>query len=223
MRPCDRPSGRAHPFDFLVEHLPAPLLEALLEILLQDRIRHLYPFRVGGFWVKQSGRVDVQDVDHVQFRVSTLAQVHRRAGGKFGLAGPICSQQYLRRKNAHDLLLGFPYGWTIWLLLPLQGSLGYTARGRRALLNPPRSPPAPRDPGPRLAPPFHLQNTALLEVPYGTVNRLPGSTDHRPQIQPSEAQPHPRASVWVTFAEPTEQDRHQRGQPCLGLARQEAS
>src|SRR5215212_8235629 len=150
------------------------------------------------------------------------AQVHRRAGGKFGLAGPICSQQYLRRKNAHDLLLGFPYCWTIWLLLPLQGSLGYTARGRRALLNPPRSPPAPRDPGPRLAP-FHLQNTALLEVPYGTVNRLPGSADHRPQIQPGEAQPHPRASVWVTFAEPTEQDRHQPGQPCLGLARQEAS
>jgi hypothetical protein len=52
MRLGDRPTGRAHPFYFGVEQLPAPLFGEPFEIPFQDRILHLYSLRIGGFWVK---------------------------------------------------------------------------------------------------------------------------------------------------------------------------
>src|SRR5215212_6157686 len=101
----DRPTSRPHPFDFRVEQLPAPLFGAPFELLLEDRIRHLYPLRVGGFRVERGKRGAVQDVDHVQFRVGFLAQVHRSSSGQLGLAGTACSQQDRGRKDAHLALL----------------------------------------------------------------------------------------------------------------------
>src|SRR5215217_6140393 len=56
-------------FHFPLEHLPG----VPLEILLQDSFRHLYPLRVGSFWVKQSDQGDVKDVDDVHFRVGFLS------------------------------------------------------------------------------------------------------------------------------------------------------
>src|SRR5215216_5974925 len=66
---CYSPTGRPYSFHFPVEHLPG----VALEILLQDSFRHLYPLRVGSFWVKQSYQGDVKDVDEVHFGVGFLS------------------------------------------------------------------------------------------------------------------------------------------------------
>src|SRR5918997_5774318 len=116
-----RRSLRPYLFHLPVEHLPAPLLQVPFEVLLPGKSRLLCLLRIGGFRVEQGytlhpprgrglrvkqshARGGVHDVDHVQFRVGFLGQVHSGPRGQPGLTRPVRGQQDLGRENAHPIL-----------------------------------------------------------------------------------------------------------------------
>src|SRR4051794_15694691 len=112
MRLCNSPPGRVYLLDLRVEHSASYLLELPPRLLYEGGVLLPYPLWVRSFGVGQSPRIRVlTHVDHVQFRVCFLRELHRRLRRMGGVLRAVDGQKDSRWEDAHryNLLIRLPH------------------------------------------------------------------------------------------------------------------